>query len=483
MKSTIKILAFLTCSIFFSFDAQSQVSVHSGGALTHHANSYVNIKGDLAISGSNDHNASSNEMFSGTVKQTITVTGNDTVTFGNVTLNNSFGEIDLDGIFAVSNQLLFNDGILLMKTGASNTNTSVVFKDGSTVGTGADAPDNDSYVEVPVKKIGDEAFTFPVGNANLYRPIMISAPLSVTDEFQIQYFRTDPTSDGYDITLKESSIDNVSSLGYYDVDRTAGTSDVKLSLYYDNLEWDPFDDVCNLVVSHWDGAEWENLGNGGTTGSSSGFLTNGDGSGTCGSSQDVTSFSPFALASVSSGTILPVELLNFTAVPVENEVHLSWSTATEINNDYFVLEHSRDAITWDFLDQVQGQGNSTSLTNYNSIDDRPFLGENYYRLKQVDFDGSIEYSDVRIVEFNGTSDGDIILYPNPSNKVITIESSTDELDLLSVSDAFGKNITSELSIIERGEHHIVLNIQELEAGFYFVKTPNNELLRFVKINK
>lgn len=95
---------------------------------------------------------------------------------------------------------------------------------------------------------------------------------------------------------------------------------------------------------------------------------------------------------------LPVELLSFSGVSVGKEVLITWSTASEINNDYFTIERSRDGIDFENAGEVNGAGNSTLTLDYKYVDQQPYPGINYYRLKQTDVDGVFKYSDVIAVK-------------------------------------------------------------------------------------
>lgn len=113
---------------------------------------------------------------------------------------------------------------------------------------------------------------------------------------------------------------------------------------------------------------------------------------------------------------LPIELLSFNAVADGNKVNLKWTTATEVNNDYFTVEKSRDGISFEQSGRVRGAGNSTSAIEYTNTDNHPFSGLSYYRLKQTDFNGDFTYSKIVPVE---TGEGNSVIitnvYPNPSN--------------------------------------------------------------------
>lgn len=104
-----------------------------------------------------------------------------------------------------------------------------------------------------------------------------------------------------------------------------------------------------------------------------------------------------------SANPLPIELVFFKAKASNNAVELNWKTASEVNNDYFTLERSRDGIEFSSIGTVQGAGNSTHALNYSSNDYSPLKGIAYYRLRQTDYDGKTTTSDIQKV--NLTDDG------------------------------------------------------------------------------
>ena len=166
---------------------------------------------------------------------------------------------------------------------------------------------------------------------------------------------------------------------------------------------------------------------------------------------------------------LPVTLLEFKAIPnseIKN-VDLLWVTASEINNDYFVIERSTNASDWFPLDSVDGAGNSYVVLSYNYLDKNPYSGTSYYRLKQIDFDGTTSYSGIEVVNFEGVEITS--LFPNPSNGEvsITLKSSTTGNLELKVYDALGKLVNNEVVQVNEGMSTINTQINGAD-GKYFV---------------
>ncbi len=116
---------------------------------------------------------------------------------------------------------------------------------------------------------------------------------------------------------------------------------------------------------------------------------------------------------------LPVELISFDAIKNNNTVDLSWTTASEINNDYFLVQKSSDNSNFETIESVDGNGNSNVVINYNAIDNNPNYGVNYYRLLQVDYDGTEALSNTVAVNFD--ADNNINVYPNPTKGIVNVE--------------------------------------------------------------
>lgn len=116
---------------------------------------------------------------------------------------------------------------------------------------------------------------------------------------------------------------------------------------------------------------------------------------------------------------LPVELLFFRGAPKASDVLLEWATASEQNNDFFEVQRSVDGREFEVLGKVAGAGTHTGLLAYEFTDRSPRPGVNYYRLRQVDFDGAFEYSSVVSIKATG-KEGGMALYPNPAGEYVEV---------------------------------------------------------------
>lgn len=157
---------------------------------------------------------------------------------------------------------------------------------------------------------------------------------------------------------------------------------------------------------------------------------------------------------------LPVELASFEAKANGNTVELIWVTLSELNNDYFTIERSKEGVTFIELDYVEGQGTTNERTVYNYTDVNPHDGKSFYRLKQTDFDGRSESFEIVSVLLKSDAEIDVSLYPNPTNgrDVIYLkvpQNNDSEFNVL-INDLLGKEFVSDLTFINQGKHTLVI---------------------------
>ncbi len=160
----------------------------------------------------------------------------------------------------------------------------------------------------------------------------------------------------------------------------------------------------------------------------------------------------------------PVELTGFTARTREHTVLLNWTTASELNNDFFEVQHSTDGREYTLIGTVNGAGTTSDFQHYRFVHPEPRPGVNYYRLRQVDFDGAFEYSPVRTVRL--APKGGLTAYPNPAGDELYLQT-TDELtgEPVAVYNAYGEpvirsRITGPLT---------TLDVNHLPSGVYFIQ--------------
>lgn len=171
-------------------------------------------------------------------------------------------------------------------------------------------------------------------------------------------------------------------------------------------------------------------------------------------------------------TYVPVELTSFTAEARTNDVLLSWSTATEINNRGFEIEKAVDG---DFyvIGFLPGMGTTSEPQSYTFIDKNVASGQYSYRLKQIDFNGSFEYSNIIFVNVDLVGSFSLSQnYPNPFNPITTIKYSiiTTEFVTLKVYNLFGEEVTTLVNEQKQaGNYSVKLDGSGLASGIYIYK--------------
>jgi len=190
---------------------------------------------------------------------------------------------------------------------------------------------------------------------------------------------------------------------------------------------------------------------------------------------------PAGEATVICNTVTPVSLINFTATPQYNDVLLQWSTASEQNNNHFVVEKSYNGTLFSPIGQVQGSGNSSTVKNYRFIDTTALRGTMYYQLTQVDNNGNSTNSNIVSVNL-ANGNGSIALYPNPYNNeaILKVSGTEREKITITITTLTGVEVYSSSNYYT---NDTILLGGNLPAGVYMLQvvTPDNvNTLRLVK---
>lgn len=183
---------------------------------------------------------------------------------------------------------------------------------------------------------------------------------------------------------------------------------------------------------------------------------------------NLTTFSDFSAAG--DGAPLPIELLSFDAEPVGNTVLVSWTTASEINNDFFTIERSVDASIFTPIGTVNGAGNSSSTRSYSFVDVQPMMGVSYYRLRQTDFNGDFEVFDPAVVNFGSGLVQGAALFPNPAVEYahVMINTASSGKGWVRVTDLTGRLISNFQIVMTKGMTPFTLQTDNLAPGKYLV---------------
>ena len=192
----------------------------------------------------------------------------------------------------------------------------------------------------------------------------------------------------------------------------------------------------------------------------------------------------FTLGSTNhSTTILPIELSQFRVSCKSSHTLIEWETLSETNNDYFVIEKSTDGLTFIQIGSVSGAVNSSELIKYQWVDAKSghYSDNVYYRLKQIDFDGSISYS--KIISSNCVNESNFKIYPNPFSHEIFIEFDANDFPIqVRIKDELGRYVFKET--IGAGSTQFSIKLGDsIESGIYYIVFQNSNFQIIEKIIK
>ncbi|MEO5890697.1 MAG: T9SS type A sorting domain-containing protein [Ferruginibacter sp.] len=428
----------------------------SGSAINVASSDTNEVSGNLALNSASG--ISLNWLkFNGTTNGTIEQTGTQPIIIPQLIMEKTgTGRITLNDSVTVPTSLFFNGGNIL-----STAASKLIFLDNATH-TGSSAA---SHVAGPVTKNGNDAFTFPTGTLTTLNPVTITAPAAGA-VFSAQYINSNPDNDGYDTSMRAATLLRISGCEYWDVQRVAGTSSVNLTLGFGQpcVSAVYITDPSKIRVARWTGSTWENLGNGGSTGTTSGTIS------TAGA---VSNFSPFTLASVDIiANPLPVQLTMFTVIKKREGAYLQWQTENEINFSHFEIEKSKDGNRFASVGLVNAN-NTPVFNQYALLDKAPYSGINFYRLKMVDKNGKINYSKIETVLFSGALA--ISIFPNPGKDEIKILSANN-IKTIEVTDVSGKLI-KRMTVSADNRY----NVSDLKHGIYIIKVTDEEKTHVSKL--
>jgi hypothetical protein len=408
---------------------------------------------------------------------------------------NTFGAGNVD--YYVTGELRFTAGDLVTRNGGSCGSggdfhkltlldgATIAFQD-STRDDGAGNPDPSSYVDGPlgivVNTNGTPAtYPFPIGRNGAYRLLRLTID------------NGDPTPLIYEGELNEclpplwslltsgGPPANEPVLGlpqprYWELRRNpdgvsapAMVSTAGLELHYNPDDYGPTLSPGDLRVVKDDGAGgWLNFGGTGNT----------TGPGKIKSFYNITSFSDITLGSVGP---FPVELLEFTGKLAGNSVQLQWTTANEVNADGFFILRSTDGIYFNEIGWMKATGESEKSQRYAFSDDALPSGQAiYYRLRQMDLDGSFFLSDIVEISRMDLSHSPVLIYPNPASDKVTLffPETPGSAIVIEMTDMRGK-IVRDFQFL--AEQELELDLNGLAAGMYLLRVETEAFMEVRKI--
>lgn len=336
------------------------------------------------------------------------------------------------------------------------------------------------HVNGYVSKMGNDAFTFPVGSGTDLRTLSMSAPTTLTDQYAAAWMAGDPGTNGdpsngnamHPTTSFTAPIATVSQIGQWDWIAVSGTGNA-LTITASIPDMSSFGVVASdLRLVGWNGSSWVDL--------SGGSNASGNTEGSTLSGTMIPGIQAIGIGSISNP--LPVIFSSFDVAKEGCKASVKWSTAMEQNNDHFEIERSANGRSFQKIGQVATQnGNSSTEQYYSYMDEHPLPGMNYYRVKQVDVDGKNDYTTVKSIRVD-CGESDIKVYPTVTNGTLYVDLPAGyENAELQVYTTLGQilNLPNTGKVRQVGMNS--LSFQGLAAAPYILRITNGEDIRIFKV--
>lgn len=450
-----------------NFTTSSNTSIfNTNGNYVKVAGNFVNATGNTTFS---NIGTTGTLEFNGATAQTYNQ-GSSQLDLNYVLMNHSSTGVTLQTDMNIKS----TTGTLTLTAGKINTTASFKVVVNNSTPASVSTGNTSSYVNGFLRRYINNStgsFDFPVGTSSAYQRANVNFTVAPT----ITYLTADfliygslPAALGSTecgATYNTNALDN----GYWNIEANTAnnnTGTYNMTLY--NTNYTNAASGWTVMSRHNGSATWD--------------IINGDGSaGTCVVSpvtavvrNNMKGFSLFGNAQ--STTPLPIELLSFSGKNEGTKNKLEWSTASEINNDYFTIERSSDGIVFEFMESRDGAGNSTQIIEYYTHDLYPFVGQTYYRLKQTDYDGEFSYSSIISIDNKLDEISVSNVFPNPTTADLNFDFSSPVQGTVSIQimDCIGRIVSDKTINVGEGKTSIVAEMNELAKGAYTLKIEFSE---------
>ncbi|WNJ20866.1 T9SS type A sorting domain-containing protein [Pontibacter sp. G13] len=179
-------------------------------------------------------------------------------------------------------------------------------------------------------------------------------------------------------------------------------------------------------------------------------------------------------------TSLPIEMAAFEASQQGTRNRITWITSREINNDRFEIERAQIAGGWDAIGTVAGAGTSNEGQHYTFWDATPAPGTNFYRLKQIDLDGSTTYSPIVSVEQSPARSKQLEVFPNPATDKAWVQLSAGSSQTVEILNVSGGRLSQQLQSSTTSSELIQLDLSQLPSGIYVIR-HGNQVQKLIKL--
>jgi hypothetical protein len=309
---------------------------------------------------------------------------------------------------------------------------------------------------------------FPVGNSTYYLPVKLNA--SGSNDFSVCVFQGAtqngmPDGQAVSSTAKLSMVD-----ADWIVTKNSGAASADMQISWpadlEGSQFRTFNDN-QIGITHFDGTAWDSP------------IGSGNQSMNTATRTAIASFSPFGVGKVD--VVLPLTFSNSKAYQKNNNVWVEWTALTEVNVDHYEVERSADGRNFTTIGKTNAKGTGTVQVTYSWVDNQPADGALYYRIKSVDKDGKISYSEILRVDFKGAADFNprFVLYPNPvigSNLSLLVANAQPGDYQVFLFDRGGRSLYTKMIRHQGGNITELISLpSSLAQGIYSIRVTGKDL--------
>lgn len=318
---------------------------------------------------------------------------------------------------------------------------------------------------------GSSSGLFPIGGSSVYRPFLLEYTGAPTagGNVLLTFVESTPGTSGLPYDDAGQVVDLIWGIGYWQATATTIAGGTYTATLYDYSGLTPDDDTKLRVSKRTNSSNpWAASGTHGTTSATPISV----------SRTGLSGFSDFGIGRKVSENSLPVKLINFHANCDVNFVNLKWATASENNNDYFIVEKSNDLNLWSVVDIIKGQGNSNSVNEYSISDNTLFDRFNYYRLKQVDYNGDFTYFPIISVECESSIIEDLKITNNTDadNIILNINNLQGEDVTIYLIDNIGRYVSNARFRIDNNNYSYQISKSSMGNGIYHLVIMTSNII-------
>ncbi|MBK6266182.1 DUF11 domain-containing protein [Marivirga sp. S37H4] len=420
----------------------------------------------------NGHINSTNGTLSGDIDASLTINGagnagvlaisttNNYV--NNFEFNRNNGRITIENDLKIAGNLILTNGVVKTDNGiiwVENTDPDAISSFGE-----------DAFINGKLRRcvIADQSYNFPVGSPNHLENAWIhfsaiSEATCIDAEFNAGHRGNAPNG----LNVGPNQVNDVLNYGFWTIKPTSPSVVVTYDISITSRGHTNGNIFTNHILLKRDSElnDWSILGDHmalNEVGSFNNPITV--------SRANLSGFSDFSVG-VSSDGPLPISLVYFKGEIINDAAELTWQTASEINNDYFELEKSKDGENFDIIGIIEGQGTKYEPTNYRFFDTGENSGTTYYRFRQIDYDGKYSYSPVVVIQFKEKA-GNISLFPNPVKNTLNIvfEEGNISKAQIQLFDNMGRMVINQAHTVEN--NRLSVDVSGLSAGSYQLKVES-----------